>query len=252
MDTFSSSNLKNIFTYPFEDENWKKKLAIAGGLTLASFIIPIVPWLAVVGYMMRIIKQVVESDGEPALPEWDDWGELLLNGLKWIGQYFIYTLPLIVLLFVGYGAMFFPMLLTGLAAESGDTGGEGLFAIIFMLSMGGSYFIFGLIMLLSILLGFFQSVIISHISVTEQFSAAFRFREWWRILRSNTGEFLLAFVFVLGISTLFYIVYMFFSLTIVLICLLPFLLAAASAYMMTVIAPLFGQVYRASLEKMKA
>ncbi len=46
MDTFSSSNLKNIFTYPFEDENWKKKLAIAGGLTLASFIIPIVPLLA--------------------------------------------------------------------------------------------------------------------------------------------------------------------------------------------------------------
>jgi uncharacterized protein DUF4013 len=252
MDTFTSSNLKKIFTYPFEDENWKKKLAIAGGLTLASFIIPIIPWLALCGYMMKIIKQIVEGDGQPSLPEWEDWGSLILNGMKLTLQAFIFALPLILIISIGYGAMFLPIILTELAAESGDTGGEGLLVLISMLGMGGGYFMFGLVMLLSIVLGFFQSVIIGHVSFTEQFSAAFRFGEWWRILRSNTGEFLLAFVFVMGISMLFSFVYQFFVLTIVLMCLLPFLLAAASAYMTTIIAPLYGQVYRASLEKMKA
>lgn len=252
MDTFTSSSLKKIFTYPFEDENWKKKLAIAGGLVLASFIIPILPLLALSGYMMKIIKQIVEGDGQPSLPEWDDWGALILNGLKLTAQAIVFALPLFLIMFIAYGTMFLPIILTELAAESGDTGGEGLLVLISMLGMGGGYFMFGLVMLLSIVLGFFQSVIIGHVSVTEQFSAAFRFHEWWRILRSNFSEFLLAFVFVMGISMLFSFIYQFFALTIVLICLLPFLLAAASAYMTTIIAPLYGQVYRASIEKMEA
>ena len=86
MDTFTSTNLKKIFTYPFEDENWQKKLAIAGGLMLASFIIPILPFLALYGYMMKIIKNVVEGDGQPSLPEWDDWGELLPERIETAGR----------------------------------------------------------------------------------------------------------------------------------------------------------------------
>jgi len=251
MDTFSSSNLKKIFNYQFEDENWKKKLAIAGGLTLASFIIPIVPILALSGYMMKIIKQIVEGDGQPSLPEWEDWGNLILNGLKLTAQAFVFTLPLILAFIIGYGSMFLPLILTEIAAESGDAGAEGLGVIITMLGMGGGYFMFGLVTLLSVVMWFFQTVIIGHVAVTEQFSAAFRFREWWRILRANTGEFLLAFVFVFGLTMLFSYVYYFFAMTIVLICLLPFLLSAVSAYMMTVIAPLYGQVYRTSRNKLE-
>ena len=252
MDTFTSANLKTIFTYPFKDEHWQGKLAIAGGLMFASFIIPIVPYLALAGYMMRIIKQVVEGDGDPALPEWDDWGELLLNGLKLVGQSFIFALPLIILWFIGYGTMFFPVVLSELAAESGDMGPEGLWMIISLLTMGGSYILFGLVILLSFLLGFIQSVIICHVAVTEQFAAAFRFREWWRILRSNLGEFLLAFIFIMGLSIGLGAIYQVLMLTIVLCCILPFVLSAASGYLMLVMPPLFGRVYRRALEKMKA
>ena len=220
---------------------------------LANFIIPIVPLLALYGYMMRIIKQVVEGNGEPTLPEWDDWGELLLNGLKLLGQSFIFALPLIILWFVGYGAMFFPIVLSELAVESGDMGGsEGLLTMISLLTMGGSYIMFGLVILLSGVLGFFQSVIICHVAVTEQFAAAFRFREWWRILRSNLGEFLLAFVFIMGLSIGISILYQVLIFTIVLCCIIPFVLSAASGYLMLVMAPLFGRVYRNALEKMEA
>ncbi len=92
----------------------------------------------------------------------------------------------------------FPCFLLDLLPKVVIQGGRFV-GLISMLGMGGGYFMFGLVMLLSIVLGFFQSVIIGHVSVTEQFSAAFRFGEWWRILRSNIGEFLLAFVFIMGI-----------------------------------------------------
>ena len=203
--------------------------------------------------MMRIIKQVVEGDGEPALPEWDDWGELLLNGLKLLGQSFLFSLPLIILWFVGYGAMFFPIVLSELAAESGDMGGsEGLLTMVSLLTMGGSYIMFGLVILLSVVLGFIQSVVICHVAVTGQFAAAFRFREWWRILRSNLGEFLLACVFTMGLYIGIVTIYQVLVFTIVLCCIVPFVLSAASGYLMLVVAPLFGRVYRRALEKMEA
>ena len=252
MDTFTSANLKSIFTYPFKDEKWQNKLLIAGGLMLANFTIPLLPLLALYGYMMRIIKQVVEGDGEPTLPEWDDWGDLLLNGLKLMGQSFIFALPLIILWIVGYGAMFFPIVLSELAAESGDMGSEGLLTIISLLTMGGSYVMFGLVILLSGVLGFIQSVIICHVAVTEQFAAAFRFREWWRILRSNLGEFLLAYIFFTGLTIGVSLLYQVLIFTIVLCCIVPFVLSAASGYLMLVLAPLFGGVYRHALEKMDA
>jgi Protein of unknown function (DUF4013) len=252
MDTFTTTNLKKFFTYPFEDEKWQNKLLIVGGLMLAGFIIPIIPYMALGGYMMRIIKKVVEGDGKPSLPEWDDWGELMLNGLKLLLQSFIFALPLIILWFVGYGSMFFPIVLSELAAESGDMGSAGLWTMISLLTIGGGYIMFGLVILFSFVLGFIQSVIICHVSVTEQFSAAFRFREWWRILRSNIGEFLLACVFIMGLYIGIGTIYQVLMFTIVLCCILPIVLSAASGYLMLVMAPLFGSVYRTALEKVEA
>ena len=251
MDTFTSTNLKKCFSYPFEDEKWQNKVLIAIALMFGSFIVPVVPFLALYGYMMKIIKNVVEGDGQPALPEWDDWGTLILNGLKLIGQSLIFALPLIILWIIGYGGMFIPIILSELAAESGDMGPEGLWVMITLLTTGGGYILFGLVMLLSILLGFIQSVIICHVSVTEQFSAAFRFGEWWRILRANIGEFLLVAVFALGlymgIGTLSQILMM----TIVLCCLMPIVMTFASVYLMFVMAPLFGQAYRTGVKKLE-
>ncbi|MCD4672344.1 MAG: DUF4013 domain-containing protein [Anaerolineaceae bacterium] len=251
MDTFTSTNLKKYFSYPFEDKNWQGKLAIAGGLMLACFIIPVLPLLALYGYMMRIIKQVVEGDGQPTLPEWDDWGDLMMSGLKLMGEMFIFALPLLVLWIAGYGAMFFPAMLSGLAAESGDMGSESLWLVVTLLSAGGGYIMFGLVVFLSLLLGFTQSVVMCHVAVTGQFSAAFRFGEWWRILRSNFGEFLLAYVFILGLSVGVSVVYQILMMTIVLCCILPIVLSAASIYLMLFTMPLLGQVYRAALEKME-
>lgn len=248
-ETFKSENLKIFFSYPFEDEKWQGKLAVAGALMFANFVIPLLPMLALYGYAARIIRQVVKDKKHPSLPEWDDWGDLLASGLKVLGPMILFSLPLIALMVLAYGSWFFPAIFAGLAAESGDMGSESLWVILTLLSTGAGLLLFGLAMLLGLALGVLQPVIMCHVAVEDQFAAAFRFGEWWRIFRSNLGEFLLAYVFILGLSMGVGILYQFAAMTVILCCILPFLMSAALTYLLLVMAPMFGCAYRAALEK---
>jgi hypothetical protein len=248
-ETFKSENLKVFFSYPFEDKKWQGKLAVATALMFANFIIPVLPILALYGYVARIIRQVVEGTGKPILPEWEDWGDLLLTGLKVLAPMLVFSLPFIALMIFAYGSWFFPALFAGLAAESGDMGPEGVWVILTLLSTGLGLILFGLAMLLAVLVGVLQPVIMCHVAVTNQFSAAFRIGEWWRIFRSNLGEFLLAYVFIVGLSIGVGLIYQFAAMTVVLCCILPILLSAASVYLLLVMAPMFAQVYRGAVAK---
>ena len=55
-------------------------------------VIPVFGWLVLAGYALRITRQVAGGSDLP-LPEWQDWGELFLDGLKALGIAFIWTLP---------------------------------------------------------------------------------------------------------------------------------------------------------------
>ncbi|SFS02683.1 Protein of unknown function [Halomicrobium zhouii] len=62
-----------------------------------------------------MIRQTVAGEDEP--PEWDDWGELIVDGIKVAVVAFVYSIvPTIVILGVGI-TMF------GLGGAAGDTGG---------------------------------------------------------------------------------------------------------------------------------
>ncbi len=111
MKTFTSANLKTVFTYMFKGEDWQNKLLITGALMLVSFIIPIVPLLALFGYLMKFVKNVIEGDGQPSLPEWDDGRDLIRNGFKLLGLSIIFSLPVIILWIIGFGIMLSPLIL---------------------------------------------------------------------------------------------------------------------------------------------
>ena len=69
-------DLKKVVTYPFEDEQWALKILIGIALSL----VPIVNFFAV-GYAYQIFKAALRKE-ELFLPEWDDWGDLFVNGFK--------------------------------------------------------------------------------------------------------------------------------------------------------------------------
>ena len=83
------------FSYVFDDEDWVKKVAIGGVIS----IIPIVNFIAV-GYSLRALKNVAEGKERP-LPEWDEWGDDWVKGLMVTLAGFIYAIPLIALSIIG-------------------------------------------------------------------------------------------------------------------------------------------------------
>ena len=108
------------FSYVFEDKKWIEKILIGGLVTL----IPILGTLLIMGYWIALVRNVRNYDPEP-LPAWDDWGQKIVDGLKLVIIYFIWSLPLVILYFL----MIFPLALFG-DSDAGSTIGS-LFALCF-------------------------------------------------------------------------------------------------------------------------
>ncbi|MBN1521977.1 MAG: DUF4013 domain-containing protein [Candidatus Aureabacteria bacterium] len=68
-------DLKKTLSFPFSDEKWIIKILIGG---LLNPMIPVLNFFSI-GYLMRILKNVVEGK-EPSLPEWTDWENLFKEG----------------------------------------------------------------------------------------------------------------------------------------------------------------------------
>jgi hypothetical protein len=82
--------------YPSSD--WKKVL-ILGILSLLSILI--VPIFLVLGYAFRALKSTM--DGSEELPEFDEWGNMFIDGLKVFVVELVYALPALIILIIGLG-----------------------------------------------------------------------------------------------------------------------------------------------------
>lgn len=67
--------------------DWIKKTAIGGLLLL----VPIVGWLFVAGYGVKLVRSV--AGGSEELPGWEGWGDLLTQGLFVFVAGLIYWIP---------------------------------------------------------------------------------------------------------------------------------------------------------------
>lgn len=82
------------FSYITRDREWIKKVLIGGAISL----IPIIGSFVVYGYIVRIIRNVVDGVPNP-LPEWDDFAAYLTNGFLAAVGVFIWGAPLFILAF---------------------------------------------------------------------------------------------------------------------------------------------------------
>ncbi len=78
------------FSFPFQDEDWIKKIA----LTAVISFIPLIGQFALLGWMVELTRRVIRGDAAP-LPDWADFGGILVLGLKMFVIGFVYSLPLI-------------------------------------------------------------------------------------------------------------------------------------------------------------
>ena len=236
---FTSENLQNIFTFPFEDEKWKSKFAVGGLIAFASiFIIPI---FLISGYMYEIMRRIIVEKAELSLPEWSESGEYFKNGLKMAGVGLVYSLPTILLMMPYFLSIPFFVF-----AESVSEEFISAFSIAMPITM--------VLMLLGSLIGminsFFSIAAMGHMIAEDDFQAAFRIREWWPIFSKNIGGYLLAYIILLGVSWVVSFVLQILMMTIILCVVLPFIWVVFYFYLGIVSSVLFAEAYNEGVQKL--
>jgi hypothetical protein len=168
------------------------------------------------------IRIIVET-GEAYLPEWEDWGTLLTDGLKLWGAGMIYNLPILVIVFACLAISFVPAFaLPALIDSSGRLPPDAglLIFVPFLICMGATC----LAAPLGIALSLLRSPAMAHLVAKGEFSAAFRVKEIWPILKAGIGPFLVVIVVNMMIGFVFTAVMQVLIFTIILSILYPLLL----------------------------
>ncbi len=87
-------DLGKAFSFVFKDPRWVSKVAIAAAfMVLSIFLIGI---FILAGYFIQLTQRVMRKEEYP-LPEWKDIGVMFVTGLKFAVAYFVYLLPILIL-----------------------------------------------------------------------------------------------------------------------------------------------------------
>jgi hypothetical protein len=161
--------ISDSLRYPTSD--WSK-LVIVGVLFLISFLI--IPLFLVSGYMFRVIKASLA--GVEELPVFEEWVEMLLDGIKLFLVYIIYSLPAIIIAIISFLSLWSSLTsLTYITQANGTTVTPDMFFALF----GGTALI-GLIIagLYTLVIYPIMAVAIGNMAYYNgEFSTAFRFNE---------------------------------------------------------------------------
>ncbi len=168
-----TGNPGRAFTFAFEDRRWPFKL----GLLLLIGLIPGLNLIAWVGYAASIAHNIARDNHEP-LPSWDDWADILVRGLLTWVAWFVYWLPI--------GILLGGILLTGLIAGTPDVG-----MIVFLVRAGGTLTIavYGVFVALLLTVGG------ARYARTDHYHDYFAFRGRLREAGRQRGLFVLTFVY---------------------------------------------------------
>lgn len=160
------------FSFPFQDEEWVKKILLTAVISL----IPIIGQIALIGWMVELTRRVIRGDAEP-LPDWADFGGILVLGLKMFAIGFVYAIPL---MFVAIPMVIFDALIDSDSAVA-------LYTIV-TLCFSCFALIYGLA------LAFFVPAAVGELAATDNLGAAINPTNIIAHVRAAPSAYLLAFL----------------------------------------------------------
>ena len=243
--------LKDMFGFPFRDEGKGKKFLTGSLVFISGFFIPILPWIALLGYAARIARNSIE--GQPAhLPEWENWSDLLADGLKLFVTSLLLSLPSSLLFIIGFGTYIGGFTGALIAQASAGDQASTPFFMLMMFSMAFMFFAMTFGTLLACVSWFLLAPVGAHVVANQRLSAAFEIRQWWRLLAANWGGFALVFFVMFALWAIEYLLFYLVYTTIVLCMFIPIILAPFTIYMVAITSMMAGQSYREAREKLDA
>lgn len=181
VDTRATDDLSAVVGWVFQDPNWVVKIIIGTASLLFGCVFFLIPLFALSGFKLRIARQQRRAPGATPMPEWDDWGTLIVDGLKEFACMFSVTMLLLgSLTIVG---------LIGLAVDMVITGQPGLFTAIMV---GVAYL--GLF-IGAFAMSYFVPAIELELLETGSPLSSFHFRSLWRRVTTRPGDYFLMFIY---------------------------------------------------------
>jgi hypothetical protein len=165
----------------FRDPDWLKKIAIGALFSLLGIIL--IGSIIVQGYLLAYCERVARADPRP-LPEWEDYGELTRKGLLGVLVAIVYSLPIILVVFV-LALLMFPLIFAASASGASSDAIGGIFTLAIC---GGVALLIPFTLLIYVIVPAAHAQLIMH---NYELGAAFRFREVFGIIRRNLGQYLL-------------------------------------------------------------
>ncbi|KPN30841.1 hypothetical protein SY89_01581 [Halolamina pelagica] len=200
--------LEEGLSYPFNGDSALGRIIIGGLLGFGSFLI--VPAIALMGYLVWVLDGAARGEEEP--PAFENWGDMIVDGLKATAVTIVYgivpfVLMLISIFVAGSGGT------TGNETATGILGGIGLLGL--LLSFVALFVLYYLI-----------PAALTNMALEDDFGAAFDFNTIKQVILS--GDYLVAwlipFVLAAGVQILLTAVTFVLVLSIVGILALPLLL----------------------------
>lgn len=124
-------DIGKAFSFVTDDPKWVTKVLIGGGLILAGYlaIFTVIGWLfvfaIVFGYLVHLTRNVIAGEGQP-LPEWANWGNLMVDGFKSFVVTLVLSLPLILV----YLIFFIPAAVLNGTSDTGSSGAGAALSVI--------------------------------------------------------------------------------------------------------------------------
>lgn len=211
------------FSFITADEDWVKKLAIGSVIALVGLITFGLALIPLAGWVLAVTRRVKEGT-EPTLPEWTDFGQLVMDGLKMIAISIVWTLPIIIL--SGCVALISALVGSGQGNSDAIPAVANLLLSCFSVPYG-------------LLVSVFLPAAYGHLAATDNFGQAINPAVAYKVLRENVGGYVItAVVWVFLVPIIESI-----GLLICLIGVFP-----AIAYTSAVMGHLMGQAYKGAEE----
>lgn len=238
-------DLNHLLLFPIKDSEARKYFLVGCLLYMASFFIPILPWLVTSGYSATIIRQVLNGE-KPRMVPWDNWEELLKDGARLVGIGLVYSLPLLLLMLILLLVVFvFPFFSVSL--QDANNQGLGIAWVLYILITSGAFMLF---FPLSLAFGLIVPAAEVHAIAKDHFMAGFRVTEWWPIFKQNWGGFVLAMAILYALTMVMSFAMQFMMITIILICVLPLFMPVYLMYYSVIQFALFARAYKDGEEKL--
>ena len=195
--------LEEGLSYPFNGDSALGRIIIGGLLGFGSFLI--VPAIALMGYLVWVLGGAARGEEEP--PAFENWGEMIVDGLKATAVSIVYGIVPFVLLFAsvfvaGSGSA------TGSETATGVLGGIGVLGL--LVSLVAMFLLYYLI-----------PAALTNMALEGEFGAAFDFGTIKEAILS--ADYLVAWLIPFVLAALMNVVVFVLAITIVGLIVVPFL-----------------------------